>query len=444
MGFADFESRIRQQFPEDWQQFLSCLENEPATSIRWNQRKNLSHPKNPIPWASHGEYLDHRPAFTFDPSFHLGRYYVQESSSMFIDYVLKKVKKELSLDRVLDLCAAPGGKSTLALDHLDSDQFLIANEMIPQRNIVLRENMTKWGYPNFLITENKPADFKALTRYFDCILLDAPCSGEGLFRKDKNARKEWSLGIANMCSERQYDIFKSIWPCLKEGGVLIYSTCTFNPAENELLLEKLLDDGFEFETVDIELPSPWDIDIVKTKRIMGYRFLPHKVKGEGFFCSILRKKGFYTKHDFKASKNHINPWLSRHLSLEKLIGYSTYKFKNSLFLAPSRLLDELTTLSKNLYLKQIGIEVALFKGLEIEPQQGLVLLNHQMHGFPIHPLSLEEAIAYLSHDNLNAHLSSGFHLMMHDTLMLGLARMEKDKLLNFYPSGWKIRTKKPS
>jgi 16S rRNA C967 or C1407 C5-methylase (RsmB/RsmF family) len=108
---------------------------------------------------------------------------------MFIDFVLGRVKEEVSLDKVLDLCAAPGGKSTIILDHLDENQFLVANEMIPQRNSVLRENLTKWGYPNFLVTENKPVDFKTLNQYFDCILLDAPCSGEGLFRKDKNARR---------------------------------------------------------------------------------------------------------------------------------------------------------------------------------------------------------------------------------------------------------------
>jgi 16S rRNA C967 or C1407 C5-methylase (RsmB/RsmF family) len=307
-----------------------------------------------IPWAPYGKYLDERPSFTFDPLFHLGQYYVQESSSMFIDYVLSQIKKEISLNRVLDLCAAPGGKSTIVLDHLESHQFLISNELISQRNLVLRENLTKWGYPNFLITENKPADFKFLNQYFDCILLDAPCSGEGLFRKDKNARDEWSLGVANMCSERQYDIFKSIWSSLKEGGIMIYSTCTYNPDENELLLEKLLNDGFLFETIEIETKDEWNIDTVCSQSTTGYQFLPHKVKGEGFYCSVLRKTGHYISTLKKPTKDHINPWLLQYLDSNLLNGYSSYKFKNSLFLAPNYLLDELPLLSKHFYVKQIG------------------------------------------------------------------------------------------
>lgn len=444
MSFDHFKHRIQTQFPVDWELFLDSLEYEPHTSIRYNPRKMESIPPTDIPWARYGHYLSERPSFTFDPAFHVGKYYVQESSSMFIDFVLGHVKEEVSLDKVLDLCAAPGGKSTIILDHLDENQFLVANEMIPQRNSVLRENLTKWGYPNFLVTENKPVDFKSLNQYFDCILLDAPCSGEGLFRKDKNARDEWSLGVANMCSERQYDIFKSIWSSLKEGGILIYSTCTYNPDENEKLLEKLFADDFEFETIPLDIPAEWNIDTVESQNTIGYRFLPHKVKGEGFFCSVLRKKGNYKKQETKISKDHINPWLGQHISLEKLKNYSTYKFKNSLFLSPSLLLDELITLSKHLYIKQIGIEVAQYKGLELEPQQGLILLAQEVNGFNKIELSLDETIAFLSHSDLTLDLENGYHLVIHNQLVLGCIKVEKSKLTNLYPQGWKIRTKKLS
>ena len=442
MSFDHFKSRIQTQFPHDWELFLASLENEPHTSIRYNPRKMESIPPSDIPWARYGHYLSERPSFTFDPEFHVGKYYVQESSSMFIDFVLGRVKKEIFLDKVLDLCAAPGGKSTIILDHLDSHQFLVANEMIPQRNSVLRENLTKWGYPNFLVTENKPADFKALAHYFDCILLDAPCSGEGLFRKDKNARNEWSLGVANMCSERQCDIFKSVWSSLKEGGILIYSTCTYNPDENEKLLEKLLLDDFEFETIPLDIPGEWNIDVVKSQNTIGYRFLPNKVKGEGFFCSVLRKKGSYKQQETKLSKDHINPWLGQYISTYQLANYSTYKFKNSLFLSPSLLLDELTILSRSLYIKQIGIEIAQYKGMELEPEQGLILLAHEVLGFDKIELSLDETIAFLSHSELTLNLENGYHLVMHNRLPLGWIKVEKSKLINLYPQGWKIRTKK--
>ena len=442
MSYVDFEKRIQKQFPTDWKELLSSLEREPITSIRYNPRKGNKTKEVNIPWASYGKYLDERPSFTFDPLFHLGHYYVQESSSMFIDHILSRVKNEISLDRVLDLCAAPGGKSTIVLDHLENHQFLIANELIPQRNSVLRENLTKWGYPNFLVTENKPADFKPLKNYFDCILLDAPCSGEGLFRKDKNAHEEWSQGVANMCSERQYDIFKSIWSCLKEGGIMIYSTCTYNPDENELLLERLLSNSFEFETIPIEIKDEWNIDVVQSPNMKAYRFLPHKVKGEGFFCSVLRKKGNYTPTIKKSTRDHINPWLSHLINTEELNGYSSYKFKNSLFLAPSYLLDELPLLSKQLYVKQIGIEVGQYKGLEIEPQQGLALLHNEKKGLPMVDLTLEQALIYLSCEEPTVNLTNGIYLFQFEEFPLGFAKIEKSKFFNLYPSGWKIRSKR--
>lgn len=444
MSFDHFKSRIQTQFPHDWELFLASLENEPHTSIRYNPRKMESISPSDIPWARFGHYLSERPSFTFDPAFHIGKYYVQESSSMFIDFVLNRVKKEISLDKVLDLCAAPGGKSTIILDHLEDNQFIVANEMIPQRNSVLRENLTKWGYPNFLVTENKPADFKALSHYFDCILLDAPCSGEGLFRKDKNARNEWSLGVANMCSERQCDIFKFVWSSLKEGGILIYSTCTYNPDENEKLLEKLFADDFEFETIPLDIPGEWNIDVVKSQNTIGYRFLPHKVKGEGFFCSVLRKKGSYKQQETKLSRDHINPWLIQYLDTNQLNGYSSHKFKNSLFLAPSYLLDDLHELSKQLYIKQIGLEVGQYKGLEIEPQQGLALLSNEKKDLPVIDLSLEQALAYLSLEELQINLSDYICLMTFENQPLGFAKKEKSKFFNLYPSGWKIRMKRTS
>lgn len=440
MSFSDFETRIKAQFPDNWESFLTSLGNEPITSIRYNPRKNEHLTHGDIPWTYYGNYLDRRPQFTFDPAFHQGKYYVQESSSMFIDWVLRQVKEHITLDRVLDLCAAPGGKSTLILDHLDQHQFLIANEIMAQRNLVLRENLTKWGYPNFLITENKPQDFKSTKDYFDCILLDAPCSGEGLFRKDKKSRLEWSQGVASMCSQRQEEIFKSVWDSLKDGGILIYSTCTYNSEENELLLEKLLQENFKFESIPIRIDDDWNIDVVKTENIIGYRFLPHRVKGEGFFCSVLRKKGVYRANVPSTTRDYIQPWLTEYVEMKELTKCSTYKFKKSLFLAPSHLLDELPTLSKNLYIKQIGIEVAQYRGENLEPQQGLAMISTHKKGFSLCDVDREQALAYISHKDFQIQLSEGFHLLLFEDYPLGFVKVEKSKPINLYPHNWKIRT----
>jgi len=355
---------------------------------------------------------------------------------MFIDAVLSELKKSISLDKVLDLCAAPGGKSTILLDHLEDHQFLVSNEILPNRNLVLKENLTKWGFPNFLITENKPKDFSKISNYFDLILMDAPCSGEGLFRKDKNAVNEWSLSAANMCSERQFDIFLSTWNSLKDGGYLIYSTCTYNPDENEKLIEKLADEGFEFESIPMDIDPQWNIDIVQTENVTGYRFLPHKVKGEGFFCSILRKKGTYKPSAIKPSRSHINSWLNEFIFSEKLASYSTYKFKNSLYLAPNSLLDELEYLKQHLYTKQIGIEAGNFKGNQMDVAHGLTMLTFPFNISPIH-LHKPDALQYLSKGTMN--LSEGEHLLAYNKLPIGYIKAIKGKIENPYPEAWKIK-----
>lgn len=439
MSYSDFQNRIKTQFPTEWDIFLASIENTPNTSIRINPRKNIGVVNNTIPWAKHGLQLDNRPNFTLVPDFHTGKFYVQESSSMFIDCVLEQVKKIIPLDTVLDLCAAPGGKSTIILDHLEHHQYLISNEISSQRNAILRENLTKWGYPNFLITENKPADFRFLPNYFDCILIDAPCSGEGLFRKDKNARLEWSTDIADMCSDRQIDILKTIWPSLKEGGILIYSTCTYNPKENELLLEELLNMGYDFESISIQTQPEWNIDIIQTDNVIGYRFLPHLVPGEGFYCSVLKKKGTFKPTAQKNTRDYIHPWIEEHIDTKTLDRYSSYKFKNSLFLAPSRLLDDLAAINKKLYIKQIGIELGNFRGEKIEPSQGLVLLYPEKKNFPFLELTYEQTLNYLSLKDIKLDAPEGYSLVCYQQMPLGFIKFEKSKITNLYPGGWKIR-----
>ncbi len=217
---------------EEYEKLAAALQQEPPVSIRINKLRmkeeglssltdsSARFSFNKVPWASDGYYLDERLTFTFDPLFHAGCYYVQEASSMFVEQVLRQYVESPVV--MLDLCAAPGGKSTHARSVLPEGSLLVANEVIRNRSQVLAENLTKWGHPDVVVTNNDPADFSALPSFFDVILTDVPCSGEGMFRKDPVAVEEWSPENVEICWQRQRRIIADIWPCLKPGGILIY------------------------------------------------------------------------------------------------------------------------------------------------------------------------------------------------------------------------------
>ena len=244
---ALFEERMRKLLPEEAEAFFTALQTEPPVSIRLNPGKPVPISRLfsdeqiglPVTWCESAYYLKSRPVFTLDPCLHSGTYYVQEASSMFLHHIFGQILPAHPV-RVLDLCAAPGGKSTLIASRLSSDSLLVSNEVIRSRAGILKENMIKWGASHVVVTNNDPADFHNLKGAFDIIVVDAPCSGEGMFRKDPNAIQEWSENNLQLCSERQQRILADIWPCLKPGGFLVYSTCTYNPGENEAILELLI------------------------------------------------------------------------------------------------------------------------------------------------------------------------------------------------------------
>lgn len=259
-----------------------------------------------VPWCREGYYLSGRPSFTFDPLFHAGCYYVQEASSMFLEQALRQYVHEPVT--MLDLCAAPGGKSTLARSVLPEGSLLVANEVMRNRSQVLAENLIKWGNPGVIVTNNDPADFTELGSLFDVILTDVPCSGEGMFRKDEVAVQEWSIENVDTCWQRQRRILRDIWPCLKTGGLLVYSTCTYNREENEDNVAWITQE-LGAEVLPLEIQPDWHI----TGNLIGtefpvYRFLPHKTTGEGLFMAVLRKTAdepavsVRTKTGGKASK----------------------------------------------------------------------------------------------------------------------------------------------
>jgi len=248
----------------------------------------LSSLLSPLPWCPLGFYLTSRPQFTFDPLFHAGCYYVQEAASMFIDHVLRQyVRRPVEM---LDLCAAPGGKSTAALGALPQGSVLVSNEPVRQRCQVLRENIEKWGYPNCEVTNLYPADFRKNGRQFDVILCDVPCSGEGMFRKDPAAVGEWSLQNVEKCWRLQRDIVSEAWQCLRPGGLLIYSTCTFNTKENEENLQWILQ-TFEADILPLDTKPEWGItgSLLEGFDAPVYRFIPGLTRSEGLFMAVVRK-----------------------------------------------------------------------------------------------------------------------------------------------------------
>jgi len=285
-----FEGRMRRLLGDDYEAFERALEGAPTVSLRVNPRKAADGREIPVedrvPWCETGRYLTERPAFTFDPLLHAGAYYVQEAASMFLEravgrYVTKPVV-------ALDLCAAPGGKSTHLISTLPEGSLLVSNETIRSRSRVLAENMAKWGAPSVVVTQADAKDFGRLTHRFDLIVADMPCSGEGMFRKTPSARAEWSLEAVRLCAARQRRIVHDVWPALRPGGLFIYSTCTFNTEENEDNLRAFAD-TFGAEVLPVDAPEAWAVGGALTGTLPICRFWPHRTRGEGFTLAVIRK-----------------------------------------------------------------------------------------------------------------------------------------------------------
>ena len=278
---------------ERFQQYLKSFDEEVPVSIRLNPKKVNHCQYEPVPWCRNAYYLKQRPQFTMDPLLHAGCYYVQEAASMFLDEVLRQlVDGKLPNGKCLDLCAAPGGKSTLLRSALPDDCILYSNEPIRNRANILLENVTKWGYKNHIVTNSYPKDYRAAKLRFDLILCDVPCSGEGMFRKDEATIREWSPKNVEKCWQLQRDIVSNAWDCLNNGGLLIYSTCTFNTKENEENIRWILEE-FDAEVLPVDTKPEWHItgSLLPGFTAPVYRFIPGISRGEGLFMCVLRKGG---------------------------------------------------------------------------------------------------------------------------------------------------------
>ena len=274
--------------------FMQGMAEEAPASIRLNpykwpkQRWNVPMADGRVAWCEDGFYLKERPNFTFDPLLHAGCYYVQEASSMFIACVLRQYVH--GAVRMLDLCAAPGGKSTCAMGNLPAGSVLVSNEPIPLRAQILSENIQKYGHPDMMVTNNYPADFKRLKTQFDVVLADVPCSGEGMFRKDEGAIAEWSAQNVEACWRLQRSIISEIWDSLRPGGLLIYSTCTFNAHEDEENVRWIAEE-YGAELLPVSTKTEWNITGSLLDDMPVYRFIPGKTRGEGLFLAAMRKPG---------------------------------------------------------------------------------------------------------------------------------------------------------
>jgi len=442
--------RLQDQLGAEFTQFVNSLQQSAPVSVRINpgksDAKNIFSPG--VLWEPNGYYLDQRPQFTLDPLIHAGAYYVQEASSMFTGYLLKQLIDSDASVRILDLCGAPGGKSTHIASLLNSKSLLVSNEVIRSRASVLTENLIKWGIPNVVVTQNDPRDFQRLPHFFDVVIIDAPCSGEGLFRRDTNAISEWSVENTHLCSLRQQRIVADSWEALKPGGYLIYSTCTFNPDENEQNIAWILNQ-FDAESVSFELPSDWGIEEVKTSHVSGYRFLPHKVQGEGFFTAVVQKGGNISKRNHKAKKEVLKAGRELSAELATMLlnpeGYAFFQIFSKLVAFPNLFIDDFKNLLQSLNVIHSGIPMVEIKGKKLIPQHELALSTQlKKEIFSIVELDEYQALRYLHREPVNPSSGViGINLVTYRGFALGWINKLGTRSNNNYPQNWRIRMNLP-
>ena len=418
---------------------------EQVVSIRLNPSKEFDLLHLPISenvgWCSTGRYLKERPFFTFDPFLHAGAYYVQEASSMFLWQAIMQTVPDTMGKKVLDLCAAPGGKSTLLSSYF-KDGLVVANEVIKNRANILVENVSKWGDGHLLVTNNDPSHFQSIPGFFDVLMVDAPCSGSGLFRKDPSAVDEWSVANVTLCSQRQQRILADAVPCLAENGVLIYSTCSYSPEEDEAICDWLLNE-MEMESIPIELEKSWGI--VETasplRNALGYRFYPDQVKGEGFFLACFRKKS----SELAAKSKIKNLQMTSKLQVQQLQtliqlpeNLSFFDQNDAIRAIDTQWIAALGVLANHLYIKKAGIEIASLKGKDLVPSHELALSGWFIGGFPVIDVDLENALSFLRRKDFRADGPKGWNLMSYGGLPIGWAKLLPNRINNYYPAEWRI------
>lgn len=391
MNDPEFWQHFTEQYGSDTAGRLQAALQQPAeVSIRLNPRKAVLPPEGvAVPWCDTGWWLKERPAFTFDPLFHAGAYYVQEAGSMFLEQALRQYGMEART--ALDLCAAPGGKSTLMCSLLPDSCLLVSNEPMPKRVQVLAENMAKWGHPQSIVTQNYPKDFARFEDMFDLIVADVPCSGEGMFRREPEAVAQWCPALVEQCAKLQRSIIDDVWPALRPGGILVYSTCTFNRHEDEDNVEWICRE-LDATTLPIEHDASWGI-------IGQHHFIPGCTRSEGFFLAVMRKDGDGNANQGDAAKR----------------------------------------LMQKLKVQHWGGQRTVMKG-KVEIPAPALALSTEASDYPRAEVDSATALSYLRGESIVIDAPRGFVIITHKGLGLGFVKNLGNRANNLYPDPWRIRS----
>lgn len=408
--------------------FEEAMRQPPSVSLKLNRRK-CSNPADlgygqlqTVSWCPSGYYLDERPVFTLNPLLHAGVFYVQDASSMIYETIVSRLL-ELHLipesPVVLDLCAAPGGKTTSMINALPDSSFVVANEVMPKRVRILQENLAKWGYPDVMVTNSQVSAFISLGERFDLVAVDAPCSGEGMMRKDPDAVRQWSPGLVAQCASLQREILADAVRLIKPGGIMIYSTCTFNRTENEENVAFLVED-LGLVPLDLKWLEEWGIGSQLDSPYPAMRFMPHITRGEGLFVAVVQKPVGADGGSQEITKEKLAAIIRKKL---RVIGNDeeksdTAKPKHDRISKKEKVIDR--------------------------PDPLLPLRTDFVHdSFPTVSLSADEALAYLRHEALRLPDSApkGYVVVTFQGHPLGFVKNLGNRANNLYPSQWKIRIK---
>ena len=440
-----FDEKAFKKVHQSGEQVISVRKN--PGKILNNQFSIFNIQLEKVQWNSDGYYLPERPSFTADPLFHAGAYYVQEASSMFLEQALKQTVDLLQPVKILDLCAAPGGKSTLIQSLISAESLLVSNEVVKTRVNILSENIIKWGAANVIVTNNDPKDFKRLENYFDVIIIDAPCSGSGLFRKDAAAINEWSLNNVQGCSQRQQRILGDVFSSLKENGIIIYSTCSYSTEENEEICDWIIKE-FKVESVQLKVEESWNIVETESEiyKAFGYRFYPDKVKGEGFFIAAFINRqhanGNMQLDNRKTEKvsnpemEVLKPWL------QNAADFFFIKQNEEIIAMPIHLQNDLAVIQNYLYIKKAGVKMGAVIRNELIPDHELALSTIINETIPSVTVDLQTALQYLRKQEIKIECSlKGWALIKYQQLPLGWVKILPNRINNYYPKEWRILNK---
>ena len=423
---VEFLKRMENQLGTEYSAFLESLERPRAVALRFNPLKGevpeLPFVEQPVPWEPMGYYYDPESRPGLHPLHEAGVFYMQEASAMAPVALLDPQPGE----RVCDLCAAPGGKTTQIAGRMAGEGFLLCNEINPKRAKILSRNIERMGVANALVTNEHPKNLaNKYPGFFDRVLVDAPCSGEGMFRKEEAAVTDWSPETVLMCANRQNEILQSAAALLKPGGRLVYSTCTFAPAENEEVIAQFLKNHPEFTPE--QLDAPWF-----TPGENGtFRMWPHKLLGEGHFAAVLRKNGGEAEEiSMEQGQKLPRQWLdfAKELDITLPAGKAVL-FGTGLYWVPEEM-----PLLRGVKVMRPGLELGEVKKDRFEPAHALALWLKSAKNTENFTSESSQIKAYM-HGETVPSAKSGWCLVTVDGYSIGWGKGDKTVLKNHYPKG---------